>query len=96
MYHPIALHVLRNGKVAVAWNNPAAFGIISGGETIVETETHIQQDTAGRQFRSFDFMAVDEKPSHVIKPFTAGRAIYCFDFEGNPKFRYMPSDFTGC
>ena len=92
LYHPKAVHVLRNGTIAVAWNNPAAFGIISVGETIVETQSHFKQDTDGRQFQSFDHMAVDEKRSHVIQPCTINRAIYGFDFEGNPKFKYMPSD----
>ena len=92
LYHPKAVHVLRNGKIAVAWNNPAAFGIISVSDTTVENESYLKHDAVGRLFKSFDFMAVDEKRSHVIQPCTVDGAIYCFDFDGNPKFRYKQND----
>ena len=92
LYHPKAVHVLRNGKIAVAWNNPAAFGIISVSDTTVENESYLKHDAVGRLFKSFDFMAVDEKRSHVIQPCTVDGAIYCFDFDGNPKFRYKQNN----
>ena len=37
-------------------------------------------------------MAVDEFRSHVIQPCTTDRAVYCFDFNGNPKFKYKNKD----
>lgn len=36
-------------------------------------------------------MAVDERWSHVIQPCKDESAVYCFDFEGNPKFCYKNS-----
>ena len=33
-------------------------------------------------------MAVDENRPHVIQPCTTDKAVYCFDFNGNPKFKY--------
>ena len=37
-------------------------------------------------------MAVDENRSHVVQPCTTDRAVYCFDFNGNPKFKYKGKD----
>ena len=37
-------------------------------------------------------MAVDENRSHVIQPCTKDKAVYCFDFNGNPKFKYKGKD----
>ena len=37
-------------------------------------------------------MSVDENRSHVIQPCTSDRAVYCFDFNGNPKFKYKGKD----
>ena len=88
LYHPIAVHILRNGTIVIAWYNPVAFGMISVGENLVDIDCHFKQDKSGRQFRSFDFMAVDEKRSHVIQSCTNDQSIDGFDFEGNPKFMY--------
>lgn len=85
---PKVLHVLRNGNIAAALVEPVAFGIISMGEVLVEIKTYFCGDTSGRKFLSFDHMAVDERRCHVIQPCTQERAVSCFDFEGNPKFRY--------
>ena len=88
LHEPKAVCVLRNGDIAVAWNNPCAFGIISVNEGLVVTECQFKQDKSGRQIKSFDFITVDEKRSTVIQPCAIDRAIYGFDFEGNAKFRY--------
>lgn len=39
-------------------------------------------------------MAIDELRSHVIQPCSTDRAVFCFDFDGCPKFKYMPDN--GC
>ena len=90
-YQPKALHVLKNGDIAVAWNSPVAFGIISVGDVFVETKVYFQKDKSGRQLVSFDFIAVDERRSHVIQPCSLNFAVYCFDFEGRSKFTYQNS-----
>ena len=38
-------------------------------------------------------MAVDENRPHVIQPCTTDKAVYCFDFNGNPKFKYKNKDY---
>ena len=87
VHQPKALHVMRNGDIVVAWNNPVAFGIVSVGEIYVQTKTYFRKDKTGREIKSFDFIAVDEERTHVIQPCTKDNAIYCFDFDGNHKFR---------
>ena len=87
-YEAKALHVMRNADIAVAWLNPVAFGIISVGEAILETKVYFRRDILGREIKTFDFIAVDEKRSHVIQPCTSDKAVYCFDFEGNHNFKY--------
>ena len=37
-------------------------------------------------------MAIDENRSHVIQPCTTDEAVFCFDFNGNPKFKYKGKD----
>lgn len=87
VYQPKALHVMRNGDIAVAWYNPVAFGIISVGEILVQTKVYFRKDKAGREMKTFSSIAVDEQRSHVIQPCTNDDAVYCFDFEGNHKFK---------
>ena len=87
-YTATALYGLSDGTLAVAWTNPCAFGIIlpygnSGIENIYFTK-----DNAGRELKSFEYMAVDSKRGHVIQPCTESKAVYCFDLEGNPQFSY--------
>ena len=104
-YVPKALCALSNGDIAVAWDEPIAFGIIScqvwkgkgkvfqsvGGMGYCE-KVYFREDNSGRKFKSFPFMAVDEKRSHVIQPCTVDNAVYCFDIEGNHVFRYKNDD----
>ena len=93
-YQPKALHVLKNGDIAVAWNDPVAFGMISVGDVLVETKVYFQKDKSGRQLSSFPFIAVDERRSHVIQPCSSNNVVYCFDFEGQAKFTYTADKFS--
>ena len=88
MYQPKALHVLKHGDIAVAWDKPVAFGIISISTVLGATKVYFQQDKSGRTLQNFEFIAVDERRSHVIQPCTSTNAVYCFDFEGNPAFEH--------
>ena len=84
---PVAIHCLENGDVAVSWKEPVAFGIISCQE-MPNVKIHFCKDKADRELKSFDYIAVDEVRKHVIQPCTKDDAVYCFDYEGNPKFKY--------
>lgn len=83
-----ALYGFKNGKIAVSWNGPVAFGIISPSFRSQEVRLYFDRDKSGRVLKTFDHMSIDEKRSHVIQPCTTDKAVYCFDFEGNPKFNY--------
>ena len=90
-YKPNAIHGLRTGDIAVAFDDPVAFGIISFDDIPEPTEkkhVYFSHDKEGRELKNFDYMAVDENRSHVIQPCMKDRAVYCFDFNGNPKFKY--------
>ena len=87
MYQPKALHVMKNGDIAVAWNNPVAFGVISVEGSFVQTKTYFRKDKTGRQMKSFDYIAIDEQRSHVIQPCSYDNAVYCFGFDGDQKFK---------
>ena len=94
-YKPRAIHGLRTGDIAVAFDDPVAFGIISFDDIPEPTEkihVYFSHDKEGRELKNFDYMAVDENRSHVIQPCTTDRAVYCFDFNGNPKFNYKNKD----
>ena len=94
-YQPKAIHGLQTGGIAVAFDDPVAFGIISFDGIPEPTEkihVYFSHDKEGRELKNFDFMAVDENRSHVIQPCTTDRAVYCFDFNGNPKFKYKGKD----
>ena len=94
-YKPTAIHGLRTGDIAVAFGYPVAFGIISFDDIPEPTEkihVYFSHDKVGRELKNFDYIAVDENRSHVIQPCTTDRAVYCFDFKGNPKFKYKGQD----
>ena len=96
-YKPKALYGLKNGDIAVSWNDPVAFGILCFTSLYTirfEERAFFQHDKAGRNLRTFDFMAVDEKRSNVIQPCTEDKAVYCFDYEGNSKFKYFHEDLV--
>ena len=101
-YVPKALCALNNGDIAVAWDEPVAFGIISGqiwrpclGKVVqckgglgYCEKVYFREDNSGRKFKSFQFMAVDERRGHVIQPCTIDSTVYCFDLVGNSVFHY--------
>ena len=94
-YKPKAVYGLRTGDIAVAFDDPVAFGIISFDDIPEPTEkihVYFSHDKKGRKLKNFNYMAVDENRSHVIQPCTKDRAVYCFDFNGNPKFKYKGKD----
>ena len=81
------MHCLKNGDLAVCWSNPLAFGILCSCLWYKE-KIYFTEDKSGRRFKSFDYMAVDKKRHHVLQPCTVDKAVYCFDFEGQPVFKY--------
>ena len=94
-YKPKAIHGLRTDDIAVAFDDPVAFGIISFDDIPEPTEkihVYFSHDKEGRELKTFDYMVVDENRSHVIQPCTKDKAVYCFDFNGNPKFIYKSKD----
>ena len=94
-YKPKAIHGLPTGDIAVAFDDPVAFGIITFDDIPEPTEkirVYFSHDKEGRELKNFDYMAIDENRSHVIQPCLTDRAVYCFDFNGNPKFKYKGKD----
>ena len=94
-YKPKAIHGLRTGDIAVAFDDPVAFGIISFDgiqEPAEKIHVYFSQDKEGRELKNFDYMTVDENRSHIIQPCREDGAVYCFDFNGNPKFKYEGKD----
>ena len=89
-YTPQAIHGIQGGDIAVAWTDPVAFGIISTDEQAT-ARVYFCRDKSGRQLRWFNYIAVDKLRNHVIQPCALDRAIYCFDFDGFPQFKYTSS-----
>ena len=92
-HKPRAIYGLETGELAVAWEEPAAFGIISDAETPTE-KRYFCEDNKGRRLHSFQYIAVDETREHVIQSCQMDNAVYCFSFEGDPKFKYANSGLT--
>ena len=97
-YRPKSIHGLSNGDIAISWNDPTGFGILHFKcnlyEAHFEERAYFHTDKAGRKLKTFDFMAIDEKGGHVIQPCTEDKAVYCFDFDGNPNFKYSHEDLV--
>ena len=101
-YVPKAICSLNNGDIAVAWDQPIAFGIISGqiwpsqGKVVHGTrgsvgyceKVYFTKDNSGRELKSFQFMAIDEDRRHVIQPCSVDKVVYCYDMDGKPIFCY--------
>lgn len=85
---PKAIHCLKNGDMAVCWADPLAFGVLASPLWTGKEKVYFTEDKTGRPFKSFDFMAVDEKRCRVLQPCTVDKALYCFDYEGQPVFKY--------
>ena len=90
---PQAIHGLKNGDIAIAWKNPVAFGIITNTEIPTE-KAYFCTDKAGRKLKTFKNLAVDEVRKQVIQPCVTDKAVYCFDFEGYPKFKYENANMS--
>ena len=98
---PKAICGMKNNRLAIAWCEPLAFGIVNLQETDSEEYqekyklkevTYFDQDKAQRQFKSFDYIAVDERRGHVIQPCTVDKAVYGFELSGNPRFKYTHTE----
>ena len=72
-YVPKALYGLSNGDIAIAWDKPVAFGVISSqiwkcsGKVFRDNDglcycekVYFTEDKSGRELQSFQFMAIDE------------------------------------
>lgn len=86
---PLAIHGLRNNELAIMWTDPPAFGIMKVEAGSYTESVYFTHDKSGRVLKSSFRMAVDEGRKHVIQPCTIDNAVYCFDFEGNPVFKYI-------
>ena len=97
-YTPKALYGLQNGNIAASWNHPVAFGILQFKCNLYEVRfeelVYFNDDADGRKLKTFDFMTVDEMRNYVLQPCTEDKAVYCFDFEGTPKFKYTHEDLV--
>ena len=87
-YTPVAMHGLRNNDIAVLWNSPLAFGIITLTGGSYHEKAYFNKDKNQKKLDSNGCMAVDEARGHVILPSERDHTIYCYDFEGNQIFAY--------
>ena len=77
-----------DNEIAIAWEDPVAFGIIAVQGGSYSEVTYFTEDKSDRQLKSFDYMAVDKTFGHVIQPCNVDKAVYCFSLEGEPVFSY--------
>ena len=95
---PKALCGLSNGDLAISYTEPVGFGILNFKCSLyanhIKERIHFTKDKSGRTLKTFDFMAVDENRSYVIQPCKTDKAVYCFDFDGNPQFKYSDNDLV--
>ena len=85
---PKALCALGSYEIAMSWEKPVAFGIISIQGGTYSEECYFTKDKSGRELKSFDFMAVDRKLRQVIQTCTVDKAVHCFSFDGEPIFTF--------
>ena len=94
-YEPHALHSLSDGDIAVAWDKPAGFGVLTFNQSYtLDEKLYFDRDQRGRIMKSFLYMAVDEERSQIIQPCKIDKAVFCFDFAGSPKFTYKHPELT--
>ena len=94
-YEPVALCGLRNGDIAVSWDKPVGFWILTFHQSFsFDEKVYFDRDQSGRIMKSFQYMAIDEDRSPVIQPCTIDKAVFCFDFAGVPKFTFKDPDLT--
>lgn len=87
-YSPRAVQSMKNGDLAVSFENPVAFGVLALNRYSYEEKIYFDRDANGRVLKCFNYMAVDEKRAHIIQPCSVDKMVYCFDFQGIPKFTY--------
>ena len=46
------------------------------------------QIKSGRKLQSFQYKDVHENQRHIIRPYHVDKAVYYFDYEGKPVFKY--------
>ena len=83
-----------DNEIAIAWEDPVAFGIIAVQGGSYNETTYFTNDKADRQLKSFDYMAVDKKLGHIIQPCNVDKAVYCFNLVGEPVFSYENEELT--
>ena len=91
---PKAIFGLNNGDLTVSWSDPVAFGVITGQLGSYKEIVYFTSDKSGRQLKSFDYMAIDEERGHVIQPCSVDKAVYCFNFDGQPIFKYISPELN--
>ena len=64
-YKPMAICGLKNGLIAVAWDDPIAFGIFEFNMGVTH-KVYLCQDKAGRRLKTFCNIAVDEARSQLF------------------------------
>lgn len=93
---PKAICGMKNDRLAVSWCDPLAFGVVSLRTNNMDNEekyslkeiAYFDHDKAQRHFKTFDYIAVDERRGHIIQPCTLDKSVYGFDLVGNPRFKY--------
>ena len=91
-YVPKCMVGLDDNAVAISWADPVAFGIIEIQDITYSDKVYLTTDNAGRQLKSFDYMAVDKDLRHVIQSCKVDKAVYCFNLSGDPVFTYKTED----
>ena len=92
VHTPTAIYGLHNDNIAVSWDDPVAFGIISSRMLPYSEEVYFTHDKSGRQLKSFNYITVDKERRHVIQPCNIDKAVYCFKFDGQPVFKYTSTE----
>lgn len=78
----------------VSWEDPVAFGLLALNGCSYDEKVYFDRDANGRIFRCINYMAVDEKRAHIVQPCSLDQAVYCFDFQGIPKFTYSHQNLS--
>ena len=91
-YVPKCMVGLDDKTIAIVWAEPVAFGIIEIQGSAYSDKKYLTKDNAGRNFKSFDYMAIDKDLNHVIQPCKVDKAVYCFTLDGDPVFTYKTDE----
>ena len=92
---PFAVCGLSYGDVVVTWTEPWSVSVLAFKKHCQYDEiVYLDRDSDGRVFKTFRFIAVDERNSHIIQPCIHDRSVYCFDFQGKPKFQYQHEELS--